>query len=63
VHLFVGDRQVFDATQHDDEYALIHDGFAIAEFHAPSALKNHEQLVFIVVMMPDELAFSFTAFT
>ena len=48
--------QVLDAARHDDEFALIHDGFAIAEFHAQSAFDDQEQLVFVVVMMPDEFA-------
>jgi hypothetical protein len=54
---FVGDRAMLDSSRHDDEFSLLDPLVAIAEFHAESPLHNQKQLVFIFVMMENELAF------
>src|SRR5215472_18720781 len=57
MHLFFGDRLMLDAVRHDDKLALAHNCFMSAEFHSKCAFDDQEHLVFVVVMMPDELAF------
>jgi hypothetical protein len=62
VNFFVGDGAMFDAARDNDEFTFAHRGFAIAEFHAQSAFDDQKELVFVVVMMPDKLAFEFNGF-
>src|SRR5450432_2160999 len=47
---------------HDDEFAFADDGFVIAEFHAQGAFDDQEELVFVIVMMPEKFAFEFNGF-
>ena len=54
VHLFFGNRPVLDATRNDQKLALLQPYVVIAEFHPKSALDHQEQLVLVIVMMPDE---------
>src|SRR5260370_7189451 len=46
---------MLDASRNDDELAFANDGFVVAEFHAQCAFDDEEELVFGVVMVPDEL--------
>jgi hypothetical protein len=52
--LFVGDRPVFDASRHDQAFPFLQPDVAIPKFHSKSALYDKEQLVFVVVVVPDE---------
>jgi hypothetical protein len=54
VRLLVGDRPMFDATGHHQEFALFEPDVPIPEFHAEAALHHQEQFVLLVVVMPDE---------
>src|SRR5271170_69853 len=56
VGLFLGDRPVLDPAGYDEELALLQPDLAIPEIHAESPLHHQEQLVLVLVMMPDELA-------
>src|SRR5262249_58319161 len=55
--LFVGDRLVLDSARDDDEFSFFDPLVVIAKLHAEAALHHHDKLVFIVMMMQDELAF------
>src|SRR6266852_4047585 len=45
---------MLDASRDNDELALADDGFMVAEFHAQRAFDDEEELVFDVMVMPDE---------
>ena len=49
-------RSVLDATRHDEEVARLELDMAIAELHAELAAMHEEHLIFVIVMMPHELA-------
>lgn len=57
--LFFGHGFVFDSARHDDELAWFEFDVFASEFDAEASLHNQEQLVFVLVMMPDEFAFQF----
>jgi hypothetical protein len=54
---FVGDGLVLDSAGHDDELARFEFDAFVSEFDAEAALYHQEHLVFVLVVMPDELAF------
>src|SRR5579863_799920 len=62
VNFFVGDGAVFYAARNDYEFAFADDSFAVAKFHAQSALDDEEEFVFVVMMMPDKFALEFDSF-
>src|SRR6516164_8279354 len=62
MHLFLGYGHMLDAVRHDDKLALADDGFMSAELHSKRAFDDQEQFVFMVVMMPHELAFQLDRF-
>ena len=53
---------MFDAARDDQEFAFVDYCRAITELHAQSAFGHQEQLVFVFVMVPDELALQFYGF-
>src|SRR5262249_848341 len=59
VDLFRSDWPMLDAARHDDELAAFDSHRAIAKLHVEAALENEEELVFILVVMPHELAAEF----
>jgi hypothetical protein len=59
---FVGHRHMLDAVRHDNKFAFLNDRIVIAESHAQGSFHHQEQLVFDLVMMPDELAPDFHRF-
>ena len=60
VSFLVGGRKVFDAARDDEELARVDDDFALGavlvDSHPQRALHHEEQLIFIVMVMPHELA-------
>src|SRR5437899_13087234 len=62
VDLFVRHGTVLDAVRHDNEFALAHDTFTIAEFHAERAFHYEKKFIFAVVMMPEEFSFDLDCF-
>src|SRR5437879_7139130 len=62
VDLFVRHGTVLDAVRDDNEFALAHDTFTIAEFHAERAFHDEKEFVFTVVMMPEEFSFELDCF-
>jgi hypothetical protein len=50
---------VFDAPRHDEEFALFQPNVPVAKLHAKAALDHQEQLVLVIVVVPDELALEF----
>jgi hypothetical protein len=56
VDFLLGDRPVFDATGNDQELAFLQPDVPIPERHVEAALHHQEQLVLVVVVVPDELA-------
>jgi hypothetical protein len=63
VRLFLGDGEMFNASGNDDELALFQPNVAIAQPDQQSSLYDEEQLVFRIVMVPDELTLTFTSLT
>src|ERR1700688_5256079 len=51
-----GDRTVLHAARHHNKLALFDPLVAVAKFHAEASLDHQEHLVFVVMMMKDELA-------
>src|SRR6516162_8620873 len=62
MNLFVGYGHMLDAVGNDDKLALADDRFMGAELHAQRAFHHQKELVFVIVMMPDERAFQFYRF-
>src|SRR3974377_1085317 len=60
--LFVGYGHMLDAVGDDDKLALADERFMSAELHAQWAFHDQKELVFALVMMPDERAFQFYRF-
>ncbi len=56
MRLFVGPRAMLDASWHDEELALPQRDVAIAELDRQPALEHEEEVVGVVVLVPDELA-------
>jgi len=55
-------RTVLRAFGHDDKFTGVDDSFAIAKFHAERPFYDQEQFIFVIVMVPDELALEFHGF-
>src|SRR5688572_6474626 len=47
---------VLDAAGHDQEFPFLQPDVAVPELHAETALHDHEELVLMLVVMPDEFA-------
>lgn len=62
VNFLFCDGPVLDATWHDQELSLLQPNLTIAEVHAEAAVDDEEQLVLMLVVMPDELALEFDQF-
>lgn len=56
VDFSLGDRPMLDASRNDDELALGHGNDAISEMHVEAPVQNEEELVFVLVLMPNEFA-------
>ena len=56
MHFFWRNRPVLHTVWHDDELARADPLLAIAELHEQPPFDHQEQLVFLVVMVPDKLA-------
>src|SRR5215831_2287677 len=56
VTLHVSDGFVFDFPRHNDEFALLQGDRLVTELHSELSLDYQEHLVFVVMVMPDELA-------
>jgi hypothetical protein len=54
VRLLLGDGPVFDATRHDQEFALFQPDVPIPKLHAKPAFDDEEEFVLVVVVVPDE---------
>src|SRR5262249_4966119 len=54
VGFLLGNGPVFDATRHDQEFALFEPDVPILELHAEAALDDQEEFVLVVVVVPDE---------
>jgi hypothetical protein len=54
VSLFFGDGPMFDATRHDQEFALLQPDVPIPKLHAEAPFHDKEQFVLLVVVVPDE---------
>jgi hypothetical protein len=50
---------MFHFTRDDYKFAFADNGFVIAKLHAQCAFYHKEELVFVIMMMPDEFAFEF----
>src|SRR5713101_626122 len=59
VHFFLGYGQVLDAAGNDDEFTCPYDFLPVAELHAQLPLNHKKELIFMVVMVPHELALEF----
>ena len=56
---FRSDRVVLDTLGHDEELAFAEMDVAIAELDGHLALQDEEQLVFVLVSVPNELSLEF----
>jgi hypothetical protein len=56
VNLVLGHRPVFDVPRDDQELALPQPDVTVSELHAEPAAHHQDQLVLVVVVVPDELA-------
>jgi len=54
--LLVGNGFMFDLPRHNDELALLHRDRSVPELHPELSLDYQEHLVFVVMVVPDELA-------
>ena len=61
-HFFLRDRSMLDAARDHHELTGLEDNLAIAQFDHELAFDDVEQLIFILVRVPDELAFDFGDF-
>jgi hypothetical protein len=52
----LGERAVLDPARNDDQLTGLDDDVPVAELHAHPARDDEEQLVLVVVVVPDELA-------
>ena len=57
--LFGGDGHVLDAAGDDDEFAFADEGIVVAEFHLEGAFHDEEHFVFVIVVVPEKIAFEF----
>src|SRR6185369_3764670 len=54
VGLYLGRRPVLDAARHDEHLSLVEDDVAVAQLHPQAPLDHQEQLVLVIVVVPDE---------
>ena len=54
-----GDRLVFYAARNDEELALVEFDDPVTKMYRQVAVEDQEELVLLLVMVPDELAFEF----
>lgn|SRR5437868_1709121 len=54
--LFVGDGAVLDAARHYEELAFFQPDVLVAKLHAEASFDYQEEFVFVLVVVPDELA-------
>jgi hypothetical protein len=59
VNFVVGDGEMFDAARDDDEFALTHERFMVAEFHAQRAFDHEKEFILVFVMVPDKFTLQF----
>src|SRR6266436_5030278 len=62
LRLLIGNRQMLCSMRHDNEFSLTNNLFVIAEFHSQGALDDQEHLIFLLMMMPNELALQLDCF-
>src|SRR5216684_8934250 len=56
VRFFFGNREMLDAVRNDDELARLDHEVLVSQLHPEPTLYDQKQLVFALVMVPDELA-------
>lgn len=61
-HLLVGDRLMFHTSRNNQKFAFAESYIAFVQTHEQFAFDNQEHFIFVVVMMPDELAQQFGEF-
>src|SRR5207245_6311543 len=54
---FLSHGPVLDASRYHDEFALLQPHLPVTELDAEAPFDHQEQLVFVLMMMPDELPF------
>jgi len=59
MHFFFSDRQVFDPFGNNDKLAFLQVNITIPQFDQQVSFHNEEQLVLVLVLMPDKLALEF----
>src|SRR5271165_5607584 len=59
VRLFVGHGAMFRFSWYNDELAFFEPDVPVSELHAKATLDHEEELVFVFMMMPEELALEF----
>src|SRR5271157_3376582 len=57
--LLFGNWAMLDASGHDWKLAFLQPDIAVPELHPESPLDHQEQLVFVVMLMPNKLALEF----
>ena len=55
--LGLGDRLMFYAPRHDEELAFVELDDPVTKMYRQVAVEDQEELVLVLVMVPDELAF------
>ena len=55
--LGLGDRLMFYAPRHDEELAFVELDDPVTKMYRQVAMEDQEELVLLLVMVPDELAF------
>jgi hypothetical protein len=59
MNLIVRDGKMLDHARDDDKFAGANDGLMVAKLHAQDAFDDQEELIFVLMMMPEELALEF----
>src|SRR5262245_48135250 len=62
MHFRAGDGSMFNAPRHNQELPLLQRDLAIAKLHHEVALDDEKELVFKVVLVPDEVALELDEF-
>ncbi len=57
--LFICDRAMLHASGHDEELTLLQPDVAIPVLHSESPFDHQEQLVFVVMLVPNEFSQEF----
>src|SRR5947199_8552893 len=52
--LLIGHGSVFDAVRDDEKFAFLQPNIPVSKLHPKPALDDEEQLVFIIVVVPNE---------